>query len=158
MLALFRWRRFGMVTLALLVTGLGLAHSSGQAGGQRSPGAVRPAGAGIPAASLPGDQLLDDPGLSSYFHPSAQYTPGVGVTVGLKATQFALGRTVKVEDRFPSGWAISGVNYSGCRDERQGGLGAAPRRRRERHPDLRGDTAGGDDRCPVVPCHGRLRE
>lgn len=60
-----------------------------------------------------GDHPLDDPGLATFFHPSAQYTPGTPVTVGLKATQFAWGNHVRVEDQFPSGWAISNISHSG---------------------------------------------
>ncbi|HPW56369.1 MAG: SUMF1/EgtB/PvdO family nonheme iron enzyme [Thermoanaerobaculaceae bacterium] len=59
------------------------------------------------------DQPLDDPGLATFFHPSSQYTPGTPVTVGLKATQFAWGNHLSVEDQFPTGWSVSGISHSG---------------------------------------------
>ncbi|HPC82152.1 MAG TPA: PKD domain-containing protein [Thermoanaerobaculaceae bacterium] len=60
-----------------------------------------------------GDKPLDDPGLATFFHPSSQYTPGTPITVGLKATQFAWGNHLQVEDRFPTGWTVSSISHSG---------------------------------------------
>lgn len=89
---------FGLLRAGVVVTLLGLGALG-----------VAAAGEGGPA----GDQPLDDPGLATFFHPSSQYTPGTPVTVGLKATQFAWGNHLSVEDRFPTGWAISGISHSG---------------------------------------------
>lgn len=107
------WRRFGMVALAALVTGLGLAAGAGRLGGQASPepAPLSPLVAGTGAVGS--DRLLDEPGLFPFFEPSPHYVPGVGLTVGLRVTQFPLGRTVRVEDRFPVGWEISGISDSG---------------------------------------------
>ncbi|MCU0290561.1 MAG: PKD domain-containing protein [Thermoanaerobaculaceae bacterium] len=104
------WRGFGRVTLAALVVGLGLAAGTGRGAGQASPQPARAlplAGAGAP------DRSLDEPGLFPFFTPSAHYVPGVGLTVGLRVTQFPLGRTIRVEDRFPVGWGVSGISDSG---------------------------------------------
>ncbi|HPS77852.1 MAG TPA: PKD domain-containing protein [Thermoanaerobaculaceae bacterium] len=105
-----RWREGGLATLLGLVAVLGLARSGGPVGKQGIP---LPARLVATTSSSTVDQPLDDPGLTSFFHPSAEYTPGVAVTVGLQATQFALGRTVRIEDRFPTGWAITNISHSG---------------------------------------------
>lgn len=97
MRGLLRWWRVG---IWWAVVGISLAA----AGGSGWAGTVLTVGV---------DDPLDDPGLATYFHPSSQYTPGAAVTVGLKATQFAWGNHLRVEDTFPTGWTVASISHSG---------------------------------------------
>lgn len=107
------WRRFGKVTLAALVTVLGLAAGTGHGSGQVSPASSCGDSLVARTGALAPDRLLDEPGLFPFFDPSAHYVVGVGLTVGLRVTQFPLRQTVKVEDRFPVGWGVTGISHSG---------------------------------------------
>lgn len=97
MRGLLRWWRVG-IWWAVIGISLVAVGGSGWAGTVLSVGV---------------DEPLDDPGLATYFHPSSQYTPGTAVTVGLKATQFAWGNHLQVEDTFPTGWTVTNISHSG---------------------------------------------
>lgn len=58
----------------------------------------------------PREAVAADEGTVTYsFFPTA-YTPGSPVQVKLTANQYSWGTHVRIEDRFPTGWTVSGAN------------------------------------------------
>lgn len=57
---------------------------------------------------VPGAVAADEGSVTYSFFPTA-YTPGSPVQVKLTANQYSWGTRVRIEDRFPTGWTVSGA-------------------------------------------------